>query len=158
MLATFLGQYEQRLDDKGRVVLPSKLRDRIDPEEDGEGFVIAPAPEECLFLYTDNRWARLCEAQAELPAGSEELRMFQRQWHAGADPISVDKQGRILLPERQRSLVNIKVKSEIIFAGCYDRIEIWAKPAWVAALAAARSSFTHHVKEFLKPPQRTPSD
>lgn len=153
-----MGQYEQRLDDKGRVVLPSKLRDRIDPKEDGKGFVITPGPEECLFLYTDRQWERMCAPQAELDAGSEELRMFQRQWHAGADPISVDKQGRILLPERQRSLVNIEVKSEIVFAGCYDRIEIWAKPAWAAVEAAARSSYTNNVKQFLKPPQSTPSE
>ena len=76
MPARFLGQYEQRLDEKGRVVLPSKLRNFIDPAEDGKGFVITPAPEECLFLYTDKQWERTCAPQSELPAGSEDAAQF----------------------------------------------------------------------------------
>ena len=113
MAARFIGQYEHTLDDKGRVVLPAKLRDRVNPDIDGDGFVVTPGPELCLFLYTDNEWERICDEQEALPAGDAELRQFQRQWYANAEPISVDKQGRILLSERQRSLVSIE--KEIVF-------------------------------------------
>ena len=128
-------------------MLPAKLRDRIKPEVDGEGFVLTPGPEECLFLYTDNEWDRICDEQEALPTGDDELRQFQRQWYANAEPISVDKQGRILLPEKQRSLVSIE--KEVVFAGCRNRIEVWAKERWEANQAVARSSFPAQVKHFL---------
>ena len=149
MPARFIGQYEHSLDEKGRVVLPAKLRDCIDPKVDGKSFVVTPGPEDCLFLYTDAEWDRMCEQMEALPKGSPELRQFQRQWHANAEPVGIDKQGRILVPERQRSLV--KIQKEIVFAGCQDRIEVWAKAAWDANQASARASFTSQVQEFLGP-------
>ncbi len=149
MTARFMGQYEHTLDEKGRVIIPAKLRDVVDPEVDGSGFVITPGPEDCLCLYTESEWGRTCEEMDRQPKGSPEFRQFQRVWYANAEPLGVDRQGRILLPERLRSLVNID--REIVIAGCYDRVEIWAKIAWHAAQADAKRSYTSQVQEFLGP-------
>ncbi len=142
-----MGHSEHSLDDKGRVIIPSKFRDAIDSAQDGTGFVITPAPEQCLFLYTPAEWSRICDAQRKLPKGSPEYRQFQRLWYANAEQGALDKQGRLLLPERLRSLVNIE--GEIVIAGCYDRLEIWAKPAWESAQSAARGSYASQVQAFL---------
>ncbi len=144
-----MGQYEHSLDEKGRLIIPAKIRDVVDAEVDGPGFVITPGPEDCLCLYTDSEWGRICEGMDRLPKGSPAFRQFQRLWYANAEPLSADRQGRILLPERLRSLVNID--REIVIAGCYDRVEIWAKVAWTAAQAEAKRSYPSQVQAFLGP-------
>ncbi|MCA8959011.1 MAG: hypothetical protein KDC38_00800, partial [Planctomycetes bacterium] len=49
-LRFFMGNSEHNLDDKGRVIVPSKFRDLVDPDVDGDGFIAVEAPEGCLFL------------------------------------------------------------------------------------------------------------
>ena len=68
MASPFMGNHEHNLDDKGRVIIPSKFREGIDPAVDGEGFIITPAPEECLFLYTPAEWERICASVAGTPS------------------------------------------------------------------------------------------
>ncbi len=147
MTAFFMGCYEHSLDAKGRLIVPSKLRDQIDPAEDGDGFVATPGFEECLFLYTTNEWRRICQAQMAHPKGSEQLRKFQRILFADAEPLSPDKQGRVLLPERLRRQAGID--REIVLAGCYDRIEIWARGKWEVEQGIARRSYAEQAEQFL---------
>ncbi len=128
MPARFMGQFEHSLDEKGRVIVPSKLRDEVRPSEDGEGFIATQAPEGCLYLYTPREWERISSDLDQLRRGSARLRKFQRRWYSGAERLPLDRQGRILLPERLRS--NAGIQRELVLAGCYDRIEIWAKDSW----------------------------
>ena len=116
----FTGTYEHTLDVKGRVIVPASLRGVVD-ESDGPGLVLTTAPENCLVMYTPVKYQRLCEEQADAPRGSLEFRRFQRNWYASAELLGLDKQGRILLPEKKRSLV--KIERELVFAGCGDHIE-----------------------------------
>ncbi len=147
MTAWFMGYYEHTLDVKGRIIVPAKLRDQLDLEVDGEEFVATPAPEGCLFLYPKNEWRRMCESQLQFSKGSPQLRMFQRVWHANAELIALDKQGRILLPERLRKMAQIE--RDLVIAGCYDRIEVWSSDRWTEAQAAARWNYDAQVQEFL---------
>ncbi len=147
MTAWFMGWYEHTLDIKGRIIVPAKLREQIDPEVDGENFVATPAPEGCLFLYPVNEWKKICQAQLSYPKGSPQLRQFQRVWHANAERLSVDKQGRILLPERLRKMA--KIERDLIIAGCYDRIEVWSSAMWEEAQTTARWNYDAQVQEFL---------
>ena len=149
MTARFMGQYEHTLDEKERVIIPAKLREVINPEVDGEGFVITAGPEDCLHLYTEAEWNHINEGMDRGPRGLPDFRQFQRLWYANAEPLSVDRQGRILLPERLRSLVNIE--REIVLAGCHDRVEIWAQAAWREIQAAAKRTYPSQVEAFLDP-------
>ncbi|MFQ5653298.1 MAG: division/cell wall cluster transcriptional repressor MraZ [Planctomycetota bacterium] len=139
MPARFMGLFEHCLDDKGRVIVPARLRERIDPEVDGEGFYVTRGPELCLFLYTPTEWEIFSRRMEVLPRGSRELRRLQRNLHAKAQNLSLDRQGRILLPENLR--VEVGIEREIVFAGCHDRIEIWSKPGWMEEEAVNQTTY-----------------
>lgn len=145
MPARFMGQFEHSLDDKGRVIVPSKLREQVRPLEDGEGFVATHAPEGCLFLYTPREWEGISARMARLPKGSTDLRRFQRSWFSNAEQLTLDRQGRILIPERLRSKVGID--KELVLAGCYDRIEVWGKETWESQ--ANDENYEEQLQQFL---------
>ena len=64
-----------------------------------------------------------------------------------AEEIKLDRQGRILVPERMRKTVHID--KEIVIAGVYDRLEIWAKPTWEAMISAGRGTFGRQMEDYL---------
>ena len=143
----FMGNSEHNLDDKGRVIVPSKFRDQIVPEEDGDGFIAVEAPEGCLFLYTPREWQSLCRRFAKLPKGSPELRSFQRKYHGNAEMLSLDKQGRVQIPKRLRG--HASLAKEVVLAGCFDRVELWAKSNWLKAQNSAEAAYGAQMQAFL---------
>ncbi|MEM7262322.1 MAG: division/cell wall cluster transcriptional repressor MraZ [Planctomycetota bacterium] len=146
-LRFFMGNSEHNLDDKGRVIVPSKFRDLVDPEADGEGFIVVEGPEGCLFLYTPLEWMKLCRQFSKLPQGSPELRSFQRKWHGNAEHLTLDKQGRVQVPKRLRDHAGLE--KEAVLAGCFDRIELWSKPRWDKAQNSAESTYGAQMQAFL---------
>ena len=132
MVACFTGNYEHSLDDKGRVIVPAKIREQVLVQGLGQadGFVVTPAPDGCLFLYTVKEWEKIGEQLASQPRGNAQLRRFQRKFFSQAEYLKLDSQSRILIPERLRSKVGIT--KELVFAGSYDRVEVWSKAAWEA--------------------------
>lgn len=118
-----IGEYTHSLDSKHRIALPSKFRNEI-----GENVVVTRGLDSCLFLYPMNEWQSLSEKVAELGLSKAEKRGLSRFLFAGAQDIDVDKQGRILIPEFLRTFADIS--SKVVFAGVYDRIEIWNEERW----------------------------
>lgn len=147
MTVWFMGNSEHTLDDKGRVIVPSKFREQINPDVDGPGFVATHAPEGCVFLYTPREWRRMCQGQTRLPKGSHELRLFQRLWHGSAEALTHDKQGRMQIPKRLRELAGLS--KEVVLVGCYDRIELWSKERWEAVQGLAQETYADQMQEFL---------
>ncbi|MGE3166007.1 MAG: division/cell wall cluster transcriptional repressor MraZ [Planctomycetota bacterium] len=145
--ARFIGFYPHTLDEKGRVIIPHRFRDEIRDRETGHTLVITKSPEQCLFLYTLNQWDALSRSQESLNKGSRELWKFQRWFHATAEQLVPDKQGRVLIPERLRALAGIE--REIVLAGCYDRIEVWSKAGWEQAQDEALATYGDSVDMFL---------
>ena len=147
MTARFNGSSEHNLDDKGRVILPSKFREKIDPTVDGESLFATQAPEKCVILYTETEWNRIDAKQRSLPRGVGNMRRFQRLFHGQAEELTCDKQGRIQLPKRLRE--HARMQKEVIFIGCSDRIEIWSREEWDRELAEAQQEFGHTFEAFL---------
>ncbi|MBQ2446552.1 MAG: division/cell wall cluster transcriptional repressor MraZ [Oscillospiraceae bacterium] len=116
------GQYKHTLDAKGRLIVPSKLR-----EELGELFYISKAPDVCLTVYTAAEWQRVVDHFNSLPiTASRSLRYFMGNvWQ-----IEPDKQGRFLLPESLRTFAGID--QDVIFLGLGGRAEIWAAERYEA--------------------------
>lgn len=156
MPARFIGFYPHTLDEKGRVIVPRKFRDEIRDSETGHGLVITKAPEPCLFLYTLNQWDALSQGQESLNKGSRDLWKFQRWFHATAEHLTPDKQGRVLIPERLRALAGIE--REIVLAGCYDRIEVWSKAGWEKAQEEAWDTYGNSTDVFLSGGTPTPNE
>lgn len=118
----FMGEYNHGIDTKGRIIVPAKFRESL-----GETFVVTMGLDGCLFLYPQEEWDRFAADLKSLP-GSREARQLQRYFMAGAALCDVDKQGRVLIPQKLRDHAGLK--KEIVFVGVMNKIEIWSKERW----------------------------
>lgn len=119
----FIGEYYHSIDDKGRLAVPVKFRAALQ-----KGAVVTRGLDNCLFLYTKTEWKVLAEKLSKLPISQANTRAFARLMLAGAMDVSIDKQGRIILPDYLRKYAEMKKK--VVVAGLYNRFEIWDEDAW----------------------------
>ncbi len=119
----FIGEYEHSVDAKGRVIMPSRLREDI-----GEKFILTKGLDGCLFAYSQNEWANFEEKLKLLPLTNKNARDFVRFFLSGAIECEIDKQGRFLIPGNLRIYANLE--KEIVILGVGTRIEIWDKDTW----------------------------
>ena len=88
----FMGEYHQKIDDKGRLTIPSKLRYEL-----GESFIVTRGLDNCLFIYPKEEWNQVISKYKELP-NTKDARNFMRFFLSGATEVNFDKQGRINIP------------------------------------------------------------
>lgn len=119
----FIGEYQHNLDNKGRIIIPSKLRDGL-----GDNFIMTKGLDNCLFVYPKSEWSILEEKLKSLPLTSRDARAFVRFFFSGATECELDKQGRILIPANLRS--HSKLEREAVIIGVGTRVEIWSKEEW----------------------------
>ena len=117
------GVFNHSIDSKGRLIIPSKLRDSL-----GEHFVITKGMDGCLFLYPENEWEAFEEKLRVLPLTNKDARAFSRFFVAGATTCELDKQGRILVPQTLREFAGLE--KDVILAGSLSRVEVWSKEKW----------------------------
>ena len=96
-----IGEYEHTLDVKGRLIMPSKLREDI-----GENFIITKGLDGCLFGFSLNEWAHFEEKLKSLPLTNKNARDFVRFFLSGAVNSEIDKQGRFLVASNLRVCIN----------------------------------------------------
>ncbi|MGI6308859.1 MAG: division/cell wall cluster transcriptional repressor MraZ [Dethiobacteria bacterium] len=118
-----IGEYYHTLDKKGRVIVPSRFRDKL-----GESFFVTRGLDNCLFLYPAQEWENLEGKLKSLPFTKAETRAFLRIFFSGASEVEIDKQGRILVPSLLRE--HAQLKKDIVFIGVSNRAEIWSKDIW----------------------------
>lgn len=119
----FIGEYQHTIDTKGRVIIPSKLRDDL-----GSNFIMTKGLDNCLFVYPLEEWKVLEEKLKTLPLTNRDARAFVRFFFAGATECTLDKQGRVLVPVNLREHANLGKDAVII--GVATRIELWSKEEW----------------------------
>lgn len=129
-----LGEYQHSLDSKGRLTIPSRLRDDL-----GERFVVTKGLDSCLFVYPLEEWNRLEEKLRTLPLSRSDVRSFVRFLFSGAVECELDRQGRILLPGSLREHAYLEKDAYII--GVSTRLEIWDKEKWEQYSQQAAVSF-----------------
>jgi len=119
------GYQERTIDEKGRIIIPSKLREVLT----GKIFVTYGL-EQCIFLFPVDEWTRFCQTIRDYPFFmGEEVRDVQRWFIGGAVECTIDTQGRVLLPENLLKYANID--KEVVILGLINRVEIWAKEVWM---------------------------
>ncbi len=119
----FIGEYRHSLDNKGRIIIPSKLREKL-----GETFIITKGLDNCLFVYPMNEWSLLENKLKSLPLTRKDARAFVRFFFSGATECELDKQGRVLIPSNLRE--HCKLEKDAIVIGVSNRIEIWSDTEW----------------------------
>ncbi|WP_280738124.1 MULTISPECIES: division/cell wall cluster transcriptional repressor MraZ [unclassified Enterococcus] len=130
----FMGEFQHNIDTKGRLIVPSKLRDAL-----GDNFVITRGLDGCLFGYPMSEWEKLEEKLNDMPLAKKDARTFVRFFYSAATEVEVDKQGRINLPASLRTHAGI-VKTCVII-GVSNRIEIWDEARWQEFSKEAEESF-----------------
>ena len=118
-----MGQYNQKVDTKGRAIVPVKFR-----EELGEKFVITKGLDQCIFGFTESEWNILAEKIGSLSLTDKNVRKFVRFFLAGAATLETDKQGRVLIPAELRAYASLE--KDIVWVGAGKRIEIWNPDKW----------------------------
>ena len=118
-----LGEYEYRIDQKGRVAIPAKLR-----KEFHEGLVLTRGFDRCILVYPLSEWHKICQSFANLPITRDKNRRLIRITFAAAFCAELDGQGRIALPSPLREYAQIK--DVVIMAGGNRYLEIWSKELW----------------------------
>lgn len=119
----FIGEYIHNIDDKGRLAVPVKFRNRL-----SGGAVVTKGLDNCLSLYPQDAWEKQADKLANLPQTQSKSRAYARFVLAGAFPVEIDKQGRVNVPPMLRKFAGIS--GQVIVTGLGDHIEIWAKDAW----------------------------
>ncbi len=129
-----LGEYQHSLDTKGRLTIPSRLRDGL-----GERFVVTKGLDSCLFVYPLTEWTALEEKLRSLPLTRADARSFVRMLFSGALECELDRQGRILLPPNLRA--HARLEKDVYLLGVSNRVEIWDKEIWEQYSQQATASF-----------------
>lgn len=115
-----MGEFDHTTDPKGRLIVPSKFR-----EELGDTFVVTKGLDGCLLAYAKPEWDRVTTGLRELSLVNKNGRQFIRFFFAGAAEIEMDKQGRILIPEKLREFAGIT--KDVVSVGADNKLEIWSK-------------------------------
>lgn len=119
----FFGTYFHTLDSKGRLVIPSKLRD-----EAGSRIYILKGFDGALAIYKASEFDRLIEEINDLPFNKKNSRAYLRVQLASACELEVDRQGRVQLPAQL--LLRYGIGKEVIVIGVGDHMEVWDKAAY----------------------------
>ncbi len=126
----FLGEYSHSLDEKGRVVMPSKFRMGL-----AGGCVVTKGQERCVYVFPMDRWEEESSKVLKLPRTDRRARNFSRSFFASAADQALDRQGRVQIPESLRRYAGLG--KDLTVAGIADHIEIWDTETWNQVAAEA---------------------
>ncbi len=115
-----MGEYHHNIDDKGRLIIPSKFRNEL-----GNQYIITKGLDKCLFVYSVDEWNKLVKDLNTLKFTKKNVRAFERFFVGGASLNEFDKQGRISITSPLIHYANIN--KECVIIGVNERLEIWDK-------------------------------
>ena len=119
----FIGEYSHVLDAKGRMFMPAKFRDEL-----GEKFIVTIGLDRCLFVFTTETFQIYKEKLDAISLANRDARNFTRFFFAGAGECELDKQGRIMLPQKLRTYA--RLEKDVTVVGVSGRIELWNTEDW----------------------------
>ncbi|MDM5316642.1 division/cell wall cluster transcriptional repressor MraZ [Fictibacillus sp. b24] len=130
----FMGEYQHNIDEKGRMIIPSKFR-----EELGTEFILTRGLDQCVFGYPLSEWKVIEEKLKSLPFTKKDARAFTRFFFSGAAECQLDKQGRVNIASPLRDYA--KLEKDCVVIGVSNRIEIWSKSIWEEYFSKSEDSF-----------------
>jgi len=138
----FLGTYEPKLDDKGRVILPARFREDMEG-----GIVLTRGQEHCIYAFPAQEFEQMTVELRRAPLSSKQARDYIRVLLSGAYKGVPDKQGRITLPPDLRKYAGLDRELTVIGAG--SRAEIWNSQAWNDYLSVQEDVFSQTENEII---------
>lgn len=138
----FLGTYNPKLDDKGRIILPAKFRDEL-----AQGMVMTRGQEHCVYVFSQREFESLHDKIREAPVTSKQARDYLRVFLSGASAETADKQNRVTIPPALRSYAGLD--RDLVVIGAGSRAEIWDAEAWETYLAEQEAAFADTAEEVI---------
>ena len=145
-MSFFTGEYECKLDAKGRMVLPSKVKSNL-PVDEHARLYIGKAFDKCLFLYTEVEFKKLFSKIMALSGFSNEERALKRTFTSQTYDIELDANGRILISKQFMAFAGID--REAVVVGMGDHLEIWNPELYEQSLISNPDEYSEKVKEKL---------
>jgi MraZ protein len=131
----FIGEYHHTIDEKGRIIIPAKFR-----EELGNNFIITRGIENCLFVYSEDNWAKITNKLSSLPFTKKDARTFNRFFMSGATSVELDKQGRVNI---SKPLIDYaSLLKDCVIIGTGDRLEVWSQESWESFFDSTKDSMS----------------
>lgn len=129
-MINFFGEFRFSIDEKGRTALPASFRETLEKEnEDSEHWVITKGMEQSILLYPIKTWQQLLEyMSSKLSYKNEADRTFLRYFIFPAKEITIDKQGRFVVPKNL--IDHSKLNRNVVFLGALNKIEMWSEDYW----------------------------
>ncbi len=140
----FLGEYEYKVDSKGRLPLPPKFRPEL-----GNDLVLTKGLEKCIVIYPVAEWHKVADTLSAQAVPSSKFRTMNRAMFGGAFSISVDAQGRVALPTALRNRVEIGDTAVVV--GANNCIEIWNPTSWNQEKTSAEEQLWQIIESLEEP-------
>ncbi|MDO4680385.1 MAG: division/cell wall cluster transcriptional repressor MraZ [Aerococcus sp.] len=129
-----MGEYQHNLDGKGRLIIPAKWRTEL-----GDSFVVTRGLDGCIFGYPLSAWEDVQKQMKALPLAKKNARAFSRFFYSAAAEVTIDKQGRINLPQSLLEFAHLEKACHII--GVNERLEIWDEETWQQTATDIQESY-----------------
>lgn len=115
----FTGTYQNTLDSKNRMIIPSKYREVL-----GGHCMLSRGFDKCLYIYSMEDWEVLVDKIKQLKQSDRDVRKFIREFFSNTEECHLDSQGRILIPQHLRDYAGIN--KDLVTKGALDKIEVWS--------------------------------
>lgn len=145
-MSHFLGEFDCKLDAKGRMVIPSSLKKQL-PKIEQEGLVINRGFEKHLVCYTKKEWDKIVDELSKLNPYEKRTREFIRYFTRGATELTLDSANRVLLPKILLEYADIQ--ADVVISCQLNRIEIWAKDVYETQMDNEPKNFAKLAEEVM---------
>jgi MraZ protein len=138
----FAGEYLCKVDEKGRFLVPSPIRERLEAE--GSQVMFLKGAEQSLWIYSATEWEKVLE-RTKTVLDEDQSRLFMHHIVSEAGTSEIDKAGRVLIPGRLRKLIPVDEDQEVILVGLYHRMEVWNPSQWRRYLAKTEDRYEENM-------------
>ncbi len=142
----FAGEYLCKVDEKGRFIVPSPIRERLELE--GNSVVFLKGSDQSLWVYSSSEWEKVLE-RTKTKLDEDQSRLFMHFVVSEVGTSDVDKTGRILIPGRLRKHVPMDEDLEIIIVGLYNRLEVWNPAEWRRYISRTEDKYEQNLNKIL---------
>jgi MraZ protein len=134
----FYGEFRHSLDQKGRLILPSKIRE-VCRDHGVERFFLTRGLDKCVFMFSEAEWRLQEQKFKSVSFTNKESRQFNRMFFSGAIDVILDKQSRFVLPQYLKEYA--KIDKDTVIIGVSNRLEIWDRQRWDSFYEDSEESF-----------------
>lgn len=142
----FTSEYECKLDAKGRLVLPARIKNGL-PETSGNELVVGLGFEKCLMVYPILEFKKLYAKVAGLSEFNPDYRKLQRNFFRGNTVVELDSSGRFLIPKQMLNYAQLE--KQVVVVGMGNKVELWNPELYREQLYDNQNEFSDHVQKYL---------